>query len=149
MYYNKKHVNKIIDKNIGIISRYSHTYADEMLKKFKLNKTQAEILLFIYENENMSLAQINRYFLLNKATITKNIKYLIKLDLVTWCSISSDKRKKIMLITEKGRIVVPEIIKVLAQWDQSLTLGLTKEEIESLSELLYSITKRITENEDY
>ena len=61
--YNKDEINKIIDKNICILSRYSHAYADEKLKKFQLNKTQGEIVLFIYENDNLSLAEINRYFL--------------------------------------------------------------------------------------
>jgi DNA-binding MarR family transcriptional regulator len=147
--YNKDHVNKIIDKNICIISRYSQGYADERLKKFQLNKTQAEIVLFIYENDNLSLAQINRYFLFNKATITKNIKYLIQLELVSWNSVKSDKRKKMMVITDKGRELVPEIINVLRQWDNNLTLALNKEETELLSELLYTITKLITKNEEY
>ena len=147
--YNKNQINKIIDKNICILSRYSHSYADEKLKMLELNKTQAEIVLFIYENDNLSLADINCYFLFNKATITKNIKHLVRLGLVTWNSSALDKRKKIMLITDKGKTLAPEIVKVLRQWDNKLTLELKKKEAESLSELLYTITKRITENEAY
>jgi DNA-binding MarR family transcriptional regulator len=147
--YNIDQVNKVIDKNICILSRYSHSHADEKLKAFDLNKTQAEIVLFIYENDNLSLADINRYFLFNKATITKNIKHLVHLGLVTWNSSESDKRKKIMVITDKGKALTPEIIKVLRHWDNQLTSELNKEEAEALSELLYTITKRITNNEEY
>ena len=147
--YNKNQINKIIDKNICILSRYSQSYADDKLKTLELNKTQAEIVLFIYENDNSSLAEINRYFLFNKATITKNIKYLIRLGLVTWNSSATDKRKKMMVITEKGKALAPEIIKVLKQWNDKLTLELNREEVESLSELLYTITKQITKNKEY
>lgn len=147
--YNKEQINKIIDKNISILSRYSHSYADEQLKSLDINKTQAEILLFINENDNSNLAEINRYFLFNKATITKNIKHLVQLELVTWNNSDSDKRKKIMVITDKGKALAPEIIHVLEQWNNKLTLELNKEESESLSKLLYTITKRIIENEAY
>jgi len=147
--YNKNQVNKIIDKNICILSRYSHAHADEQLKILELNKTQAEIVLFIYENDNLSLTEINRYFLFNKATITKNIKHLVQLGLVTWNNSDADKRKKMMVITNKGKSLTPDIIKVLRQWDNKLTLELSTEEAASLSDLLYTITRRITENEAY
>lgn len=145
----KESINKIIDKNICILSRYSHAYADDKLKDLQLNKTQAEILLFIYRNNDMSLAEINRYFLFNKATITKNIKHLIHLELASWHSNPTDKRKKMMLITNKGKVLMPEIIELLEEWDKHLTSALNKEETKTLSELLYKITKITTNNEEY
>ena len=147
--YHKNQINKIIDKNISILSRYSHSYADAQLKDLAINKTQAEILLFISENDHLSLAEINRYFLFNKATITKNINHLVKLKLVRCNSSDADKRKKMMVITDKGKALAPEIIKVLDQWNNQLTLALTEAETASLSNLLHAITKRIIENEAY
>jgi len=71
--YHKNQINKIIDKNICILSQYSHSYADEKLKVLKLNKTQPEIVLFIYENDNLSLLRLIAIFYLIKQSLQKTL----------------------------------------------------------------------------
>jgi len=54
-----------------------------------------------------------------------------------------------VFLTNKRKALAPEIIKVLDQWNNQLTLDLTGAETASLSPLLHAITKQIIENEAY
>ena len=56
-------MNKIIGRNISILYRNENNYVDIKLKKYNINKVQAEVLIFLKFNNGANQTKINEFFL--------------------------------------------------------------------------------------
>lgn len=138
-------VKKIIGRNISILYRHKYQYADLKLKKYSINKVQAEVLLFIRDHNGANHKQINEFFLFNKATITKTVSSLEKLEYVIRTSSSEDKRHKIITLTEKGESIIPKILEALMGWEKVMLKDINEEDIEKITTILVKMVENVTD----
>lgn len=138
-------LKKIIGRNISILYRHKYQYTDIKLKKqYSINKVQAEVLLFLRDNDGANHTQINEYFLFNKATITKIITYLEKNEYVLRISNIRDKREKEIVLTNKGRGILSGIIKILNDWEKIMIKDIPLADIDKIRSLLAQMVDNIT-----
>lgn len=72
-------------------------------KEHLFSKMEFKVLFYIFENTNITMQDISSEFLVAKSRVTAITNSLLKKDLITYEVDSSDKRKKILKITEKGK----------------------------------------------
>jgi len=138
-------LKKIIGRNISILYRHKFQYASKLLKEeFGLNKVQAEVLLFLSENNGANHTQINEYFLFNKATITKIITYLEKLEYVIKEPSVTDKREKEITLTNKGIDILPKTINIFSGWEKNMIKDIPLTDVDKISDLLAKMVDNIT-----
>lgn len=75
--------------------------ANEKLKQFGLTFSQFRLLIYIHEQGEVSLKEMEHYFSLTQQTVAGIIKRLEEKGFVVTCADSSDKRAKNVQMTEK------------------------------------------------
>jgi DNA-binding MarR family transcriptional regulator len=136
-------MREIIGRNISILYRNENHFVDVKLKKYNLNKIQAEILLFLSDNNGANLTEINELFLFNKATITKIITHLEKYNYVNRVVSESDRREKRIYLTDIGRNICPNITEVLKVWENILIDNIPNDDIEKIKSMLAKMVENI------
>ncbi|MGV8979688.1 MarR family winged helix-turn-helix transcriptional regulator [Clostridium sp.] len=136
-------MRKIIGRNISILYRNENNFVDVKLKKYNLNKVQAEVLLFLRDNNGAKLTEINELFLFNKATITKIITHLEKYNYVNRVVSESDRREKGIYLTPKGRNIFSSITEVLKGWEDILIDNIHNDDIEKIKCILAKMVNNV------
>ncbi|MEK6265706.1 MAG: MarR family transcriptional regulator [Clostridium sp.] len=137
-------MRKIIGRNISILYRNEKNFVDVKLKKYNLNKVQAEVLLFLRDDNGANLTEINELFLFNKATITKIITHLEKYNYVNRVVSKSDRREKEIYLTDKGKNIFPNITEALKGWENIIIDNIPNADIEKIRSILGKMVDNIT-----
>lgn len=137
-------MRKIIGRNISILYRNEQHFVDVKLKKYNLNKVQAEVMLFLMDDNGANQSKINEYFLFNKATITKITTHLEKYDYVCRVVSKNDRREKDVFLTDKGRAMLPIIKVALKRWEDNLIDNILSVDIEKIKCVLAQMVDNIT-----
>ena len=141
-------MRKIIGRNISILYRNEHHFVDIKLKKYHLNKVQAEVLLYLKDDDGANQTKINAFFLFNKATITKIITHLEKNDYVNRIISESDRREKDIYLTDKGREILNYIRIVLKEWEDIIIDSIPDADIEKIKCLLSDMVDNVMNLKD-
>lgn len=121
---------------ISIIYREHAKYINDNVKEDNLSFGLHPLLVKIYRNEGISQEQLARDFHLNESTITRNIK---KLEDKGFIERIPDKRKKIIKITQKGKVTAEKVMNFDKKWDEQLNL--TNDEYKTLIKILKKISE--------
>jgi DNA-binding MarR family transcriptional regulator len=121
---------------LSIILRHGKMYFDMKLDPFHIRAGQIPILRFLEVKDGVSQETIRKYFRLDKGTITKAIKPLLKEGYITRKTNPEDKRAYQLFLTDKGRSILPDIKIIVKKWTDVLTADFTGEEKETALRLL-------------
>lgn len=141
-------LNKIIGRNISILYRHEMSDIDKELKEFNLNKIQAEFIFFLKLNNGVNQTELNKYFMFNKATVTKIIKILEFNGYVSSCINESDKREKNIYIQEKGIKIIPKLKDILGAWESKIIRNISEGDIDILKTVLSQMVNNINKLEE-
>ncbi|MFP4365015.1 MAG: MarR family winged helix-turn-helix transcriptional regulator [Spirochaetia bacterium] len=132
-------------QNLSQVYRFGSAYLSEKMKEYGLSAGSFPIVLFLADNGPSNLELIADALLVDKSLITRQIRNLLKKDLISIASDTSDKRKKIAILTEFGKAIVPQIRKVLKTWGEEIFASLSREKQEVFFEILeYSAEKTLS-----
>ncbi len=127
---------------ISIISRCGQIYLDRELAPLKIGSGQVRILKALGVQDGISQERIRLLFHLDKATVAKAVKPLLREGYITRERQVEDKRAYRVCLTDKGRGILPRLDEILQAWAQILTAGLTAAEKRAVDALL----ARMSEN---
>lgn len=130
-----KPMGKLINETSKDIKRFLYHHLGE----YSLGDGQFSIVYEISKNQGVSQDQISKNRNVDKATIAKSIKKLIKNDFIYRERDKEDKRAYCLYCTEKGMRFIPEIERIITLEESVITKGLTNEEVELLSSLLKKV----------
>lgn len=102
-----------VGKWAAIIQRYTHQYIDKRFNHFGLGNTEVLVLLTLYDQENVPQDYITRQIVMDKATITRAIKRLEEKGYLYRKESVSDRRKKIVFLTEAAWKIEEEITEAM------------------------------------
>jgi DNA-binding MarR family transcriptional regulator len=126
-----------------MISKYHHRFLEERFKNLVINRSEAPYLKIIYLNERIKMNDLIAKFFFHKSHTTRAIKSLVSDGYVLKTIDSDDKRSYILEITEKGKSVGEQIIKVLDEWEELMDSFLEKEEKEYIQVLQKKIYDKL------
>lgn len=126
---------KKMGRNLSAIVRLSHSHLNRDLEKLGLSSGQFPFFMALIKREGERQEDINEYLCMDKATTARAFKKLVDLGLVKKVTCSKDHRCFRLYLTEKGKKLVPEIMKILWSWSDTMFVGFSEEEREVFGKL--------------
>ena len=123
---------------IAELSRYTHLYLAEALNDLDLHgagQTRIVSALAIKE-EGISQEELARMLAIDKASVSRMIRPLLKNGMVERIPDPGDGRAYILKLSTKSRSRLPEIRHRAGRWTEILRQGLTDEDFDRLYSLL-------------
>lgn len=101
------------------------------------------ILGYLFQNMDHDVFQkdLEESFSVRRSTVSKAVKLMVQKGLIKREAVDYDARLKKLIPTEKAVQINEIITKYMAEIEEKFVCGLTDEEIEKLSEILFKIRK--------
>ena len=131
-----------LNRFISIIGRCSKSYFDRELRPVNIGAGQIRILRILAIQDGISQEQIRLDFHLDKGTVAKTIKPLVREGYIKRKKNPNDLRAYRIFLTEKGRSITPMLKETVRCWAEILTAGFSAEEKRAVNKLL----SRMSEN---
>ncbi|MDT8715623.1 winged helix-turn-helix transcriptional regulator [Clostridium sp. 19966] len=125
---NKKR-DSLIKLNSNIY-RCTQAYLDQKLIKYELTIGTYPYLMVLNREPGISQNDISRELNIDKAMSARSIKKLIELGYIIKEENEEDVRAYKLYITEKAKIIIPDIRKIIFEWIDILVEGYSDEEVE-------------------
>ena len=117
-----------IPRWISLLYRYGQMYIGEHLKAYDIGKGQHIFLNALYKEDGLSQEELADYLKIDKSTTAKALKKLELQGYITRTVSEKDKRCNEVHLTEKALLIKEDVRKVLTDWRERLTHGLSEEE---------------------
>ena len=134
-----------IIRDIIEIARISVQYRGDQLAPMGLKSCHASYLTEICAKPGISQDGLARIICLNKSNVARQAAILEEDGFIIRKPSAADKRVVELYPTEKTLELMPQISQVLKSWETRIADSLTKEERQSLSDLLAKMKDRATE----
>ncbi|MDF2888994.1 MAG: MarR-family transcriptional regulator [Lacrimispora sp.] len=122
--------------------RNTQGYLDKALKKYDLSSGSFRYLFIMEENEGLSQSRISELIGHDKAMSARTITRLTELGYVVRIEDQLDSRAYKLYLTDKARLILPEIREEIKKLTGLITADLTEEEKEiTLSSLVKILNK--------
>lgn len=132
-------------KYITIISKNMNYYFNKKLEKYNIKRNQLQILHYLYNNEGVSQNELGNVIMVDKITVTKILKGLVKEGYVEKREGNEDKRRKELYVTEKGYKLHDEIYAIMREVTDILFQDFSYGEKQIVKELLIRMSTNIYE----
>lgn len=139
--------DEIEDVSLGLlisnVNRFYSNYLEKSLAKYDLTRSQTHFLLGLNQKDHVSQEEICRLFNMTEGTVARTMKRLEDKKLITRETNPEDKRKKVVILTEKGRQQVEEISSIDENLEKDFSLEFSKENLVELKILLKKLAETI------
>ena len=95
--------------NLSVLYRNTQKYFDKVLVPYEIGSGQLIFLLFINENEGITMQELTRISEVDKGTTTKSVQRLIDQEYVQAIQDEKDRRVKRLYTTEKASEIMNDI----------------------------------------
>lgn len=114
----------------------------EVLSPFQMSEAQWGLIRYIYEVGPATNSEIALYWSVEKPSVTALAQKLIDQQLI-YVVYGTDKRKKVMHLTENGIAKYQQLKEAVHTFQSSLLEGITKEECEIVEKVLEKLQQKI------
>ncbi len=134
-------MNNLIDDNsfsfkMAKINKTFTILLNKNLEDYELTRSEIPYLITLCDNENVSQEFLSKSYDLNEATVARALNRLEKKEFIKRTPNPSDKRKKMVSLTEKGKKIANMIVKHKENYKEKIFANFTKEEYNELLRLL-------------
>jgi len=142
MNYNKCNEHENIGKYISQLHRKGNVFINRELLKYDLGVGQFMFLLDLYMKDGKNQEEISYNLKIDKGTTARAIKKLEEEGFVIRVKDENDKRSNKIYLTQKAKDIKENVFSILDDWNQKISIVLTKEE----EAVMKNILKKICEN---
>ncbi|HWT75082.1 MAG TPA: MarR family transcriptional regulator [Mobilitalea sp.] len=132
---------KNLIKLTNCIYRGTQAYLNEVLGKYNLGSGTYPYLLMLARNEGINQNQISKELDVDKAMSARVIKKMIDIGYIRKETDQNDSRAYKLFLTEKARLVIPDIKMELRKWNDLITQNLSEQEKDVILDLLEIVLK--------
>lgn len=129
----------LISKYLSYISRIRQKDILDRLEKYEIGNTDYPIILFLSRNSGYGQNEVARELKISKSLITKSVVNLERKGYIIKSISEKNKSKNLLKLTLKGEELVPNIKKIIKDYENKMLKDLSKEDVEKLNELLEKI----------
>jgi len=105
---------------ISLLHRYHFVALNTRLKPLGLTAGQFPILLFLSKREGIPQETLARHFHFDKATIARAVRRLEDDGFLCRKADPGNRRAYGLFLTEKGRQILPDILRTDSRWEEEL-----------------------------
>ncbi|MEK5070012.1 MarR family winged helix-turn-helix transcriptional regulator [Sporosarcina sp. FSL K6-1508] len=140
---------KEILREVGMIARALDSISNIEFKEYELTKGQYLYLVRICENPGIIQEKLAEMIKVDRTTASRAIKQLVNNDFIEKKDDEHNRKINKLFPTEKGINVYPLIRRENDYSNMVALAGLTKEEVESISDLLQRVRKNIEKDWEF
>ena len=137
-----------IGKNLSTIVRLTHCHINDELMSHDISSGQFPYFMALIMKEGATQEELSEILFMDKGTTAKALKKLEENGFIIRKKCQTDKRCNRVFFTEKGRSLIPEVMRVLRTWSDKMFKGFSMEERELLGEHLDRMMKNIIDLRD-
>lgn len=146
--------HKLVEKYLRV-NRLHRNILERQLSKTGVFRSQHQILMFVAEQPNASQKEIAERYEVSTATIAVSLKKLEKGGYIRRIVDQKDNRFNQICLTDKGKKVAHDSVKIFRRMEQRMFDGFSEEEYQVMGDLLNRIYQNLeqeilsrTERED-
>ena len=128
------------------ISEYIESDANRALEQYGITCSQARVLSYLIKRQDKTTIQkdIENYYEIKHPTVIGILQRMEAKGLIVSSVDPSDKRQKIITLTDSAFELEKTIADHVEDAEQRMAEGMTKEELETIKQLLYKVYKNIS-----
>ena len=130
---------KLAYRWITLANRNYFLYLNRALAPYGLNSSQYQFILNLFEHPGITQDKLPELICINKSNVARTLAQLEKKGLIRRQVNPGDKRTAAVFPTERARELYPQIMEVIATWDEAATSTLSPQEKQSLLELMQRV----------
>lgn len=121
---------------LSMIHRSRMIYLNERMKHIGLTAGQCPFIMVLSEEEGITQEELAAHFHIDKGTVARAVKKLEEKHYLFRQVDLKNRRRYQIYLTNKGKGVVPQIIKIDKDWEDSVCCKYSKEEYNQLEDIL-------------
>jgi DNA-binding MarR family transcriptional regulator len=136
------------DKILQVIQDWTEVFMHRSGREFRrfmeksgLSFSQVNILMRLFHNGSSAVSSIGEELGFSSAAASQTVERLVQMGLVERCEDPSDRRSKILTLTEKGRELMKAAFKDRSQWVKDLAVSLPKDQQQVVTDALVLLTE--------
>lgn len=133
----------IFGKLISAIHRKAIQIIKFKLKDYDIDVGQIFLLWYIHHNDGISQEQVAQNFHLDKATVSKNVKRLMRQGYLRKTVNPKDQRERQLSATKQAKVLSPQLENILKDINKLMVNNVSKEEQIQLINILEKVLKNI------
>ena len=130
---------ELVYKWITLANRHYYLYLNRALAPFGLNSSQYLFIINLCRDPGITQDKLPDRICVNKSNVARTLAQLEKKGLIRRQVNPGDKRTASVFPTERARELYPQIMEVIATWDEAATSTLSPQEKQSLLELMQRV----------
>ena len=130
------------------ISDYIEADANKALEQYGITYSQARVLSFLLKSQNKVIIQkdIENYLEIKHPTVIGLLQRMEAKGLIVSVVDPQDKRQRIITLTDSAFELEKKITDHVEDAEQRMAEGMTKEELDTIKQLLYKVYKNISKD---
>lgn len=133
-------------RQIALLNRRLLKYINQELHSINVTSSEYIYLLVLSDQDNVTQDQLTKIAAIDKAQTTRALKSLEVKGYIERKQKDTDKRSKLVSLTENGRKIVPSIKKKIKKWEEMLQTNIPPNYIDIIEMLLKTMIEN-TEGE--
>ncbi len=126
----------------SIIHRARMMYLNNELKSLNVTSSQFIYLIKLYRNEGQTQEDLANHLFVDKGTVARAVKKLEDNGFICRRTDPENRRRYLLYLTQDGKALMPDIINIIKDWENSINEGLSNAEKERINELLKKLTMK-------
>ena len=129
---------------LSLYVNYIHIIHREYLINNYENLTPVDVtyLMNIFYNSNCSQRDLSELFFVSESNVTQIIKKLEKNGFITRTPDEKNKSRKILNLTNEGKIIVFKLIKEMYEWEGDFFKDYSPEDVEKFKKMIYDYSQK-------
>lgn len=129
---------------LSLYVNYIHIIHREYLINNYENLTPVDVtyLMNIFYNSNCSQRDLSELFFVSESNVTQIIKKLEKNGFITRTPDEKNKSRKILNLTNEGKIIVFKLIKEMYEWEGDFFKDYSPEDVEKFRKMIYDYSQK-------
>lgn len=128
--------------NLRKISRAITQYYDRSLESLNIRSTQFTLLVALSVTSSKTLTEIAELLVMDRTTLTRNLKPLSKMELITTLH-TADKRAKAYTLTDKGKHLLVQSVPLWKAAQDSVVNGIGHDNYQDIMHKLENLLKML------
>ena len=131
-------------KTISLLHRKMNMELNERLMDLGLSNAQSGLLKFLYNNGEMTQADLCKQIKIDKSTVAKMLSRLENDGFVVKRVNPEDNRSFLVSLTQKAIKIIPKINMTLSEWTKDVTSSFSGEEKDFFYKMLDRVAHQAT-----
>ncbi|WP_216828507.1 MarR family winged helix-turn-helix transcriptional regulator [Alkalihalobacterium elongatum] len=123
-----RNIDERVGYHIGVVGHLIQNLYNEKLSKYGLTVAQAKVIFLLHANGDQLQSELQKSLLIKAPTMNGIIDSMLKKELIEKRDNENDRRSKMIILTEKGRVLEETLWNDIGLLEKELVTGLSKEE---------------------